>query len=265
MKTALWLLLTVVAASQARAQDWAREKLEKSPRHHEWVKLKSGNREIDTFLVFPETKERATAVVVIHENRGLTDWVREVADRLAESGYIAIAPDLLSGAGPQGGNTTAFPNQDAATRAIYGLSADQVTADLKAATEYVAKLPAANGKVAVAGFCWGGSQSFRLATNAQDLKAAFVFYGTGPEDLAGVERIRCSVYGFCGGNDSRVGATVPKSKELMKQAGKVYEPVTYDGAGHGFMRSGEEPNAQAGNSRARNEAWQRWLELLKKL
>jgi carboxymethylenebutenolidase len=135
-----------------------------------------------------------------------------------------------------------------------------VTADLNATTDYVRKLPAASGKVAVAGFCWGGSQSFRFATNRPDLAAAFVFYGTGPD---AVKTIRAPVYGFYGGNDARVNATIPKTAALMKDAGKRFEPVTYDGAGHGFMRAGEDPAGSAENKKAREAAWQRWLTLLK--
>jgi carboxymethylenebutenolidase len=264
MRKVTALLITCLFASSAIAQDWARAKLEKSPRHQEWVKVKQGNREVDSFIVFPEIKDKATAVVVIHENKGLTDWVRSVADQLAEAGYIAIAPDLLSGAAPHGGKTSDFPNEDAATRAIYALPPGQVTDDLEAVAEYVSKLPAANGKLVVAGFCWGGSQSFRFATNNKELKAAFVFYGTGPDEAA-IAKINCPVYGFYGGKDARVGATVPQTTELMTKAGKSYQPVTYEGAGHGFMRSGEEPNAQEANKRARTEAWQRWLSLMKKI
>jgi carboxymethylenebutenolidase len=255
----------LIACQCALGQDWAQAKLEKSPRHHEWVKIKSGNREVHGFLVFPEVKEKATAIVVIHENRGLTDWVRSVADQLAEAGYIALAPDLLSGMAPSGGKTSDFPGGDAATKAIYALPPDQVTADLNAAVAYAAKLPAANGKVAVAGFCWGGAQTFRLATNNRDIKAAFVFYGTGPDREEAIQRINCPVYGFYGGDDARVNATIPKSEELMQKAGKTYTPVTYDGAGHGFMRSGEEPNAKDANKRARGAAWKSWKELLKKI
>jgi len=250
------------AAAVAGAQDWARQELEKSSRHQEWVQVKHGSRTVHAFLVYPEVKEKATAVVVIHENQGLTDWVRTVADQLAAAGYIAIAPDLLSGTAPGGGKTSDFPSADAARQAIYGLQPDGVTADLNAVTDYVKKLPAASGKAVVAGFCWGGSQSFRFATNRADLAAAFVFYGTGPDNVAS---IRAPVYGFYGGADARVNATIPKSEELMKQAGKRYEPVTYDGAGHGFMRSGQDPNGTPPNRTAREQAWKRWLDLLKKL
>jgi carboxymethylenebutenolidase len=199
--------------------------------------------------------------VVIHEIFGLTDWVRGVADQLAEAGYIAIAPDLLSG--PKGG-TEALVATDNARKAISELSGEQVTADLNAVADYVGKLPACSGKVAVCGFCWGGAQTFRYATNNKNLVAAFVFYGTGPTGDEDVERINCPVYGFYGGMDNRVNATVPKSEELMKKHGKTYEPVVYEGAGHGFMRAGEAPSAGAPNKKARDEAWVRWKELLKK-
>jgi carboxymethylenebutenolidase len=248
----------------AYTQDSASERLEKSPRHHEWVAVKHGDRTVHFFLVYPEVKQKAPAVVVIHENRGLTDWVRSVADQLAEAGYIAIAPDLLSGMGPGGGKTSDFPGGDAAREAIYKLTPDQVTADLNAVCDYVAKLPASNGQVAVAGFCWGGAQTFRFATNRPTLAAAFVFYGTGPDSKEAIAKIASPVYGFYGGEDARVNATIPQSSALMKEAGKTYEPVTYEGAGHGFMRSGEEPNASEANRRAREAAWSRWKTLLQK-
>ena len=265
MKLPIPLLAALCLAVTGSAQDWAKAKLEKSPRHQEWVPIKQGERAVQCFIVFPEVKSRATVVLVIHENRGLTDWVRTVADQLAEAGYIAIAPDLLSGAGPNGGKTSDFSSQDDASKAIYALKPDQVTADLKAVADYAEKLPAANGNVAVAGFCWGGGQSFRFATNHKPLKAALAFYGTGPDQEADIARINCPVYGFYGGDDARVDATIPKSTELMKKAGKAYEPKIYDGAGHGFMRAGEEPDAKDANRKARDEAWVRIKELLKKL
>ncbi|HEU4390754.1 MAG TPA: dienelactone hydrolase family protein [Blastocatellia bacterium] len=254
----------------APGQDWAKERVDKSRRHQEWAKVKNGAREVNSFVVYPEVKGKATAVVVIHEIFGLSDWVRSVADQLAEAGYIAIAPDLLSGMGPNGGGSSAFTDRSGITQAVLKLPPDQVKGDLNAVADYVSKLPACNGKVAVAGFCWGGSQTFLLATNREKLAAAFVFYGSGPESADAIARIKAPVYGFYGGMDGRIGATVPKSQELMKAAGKAYEPVTYEGAGHGFMRSGEDPgptndpNAEA-NKKARTEAWGRWKALLKKL
>jgi carboxymethylenebutenolidase len=259
------IFVAALAAFPTHAQDWAKARLEKSPRHLEWVKVKHGDREVNCFIAYPEVKDKATAVIVIHEIFGLTDWVRSVTDQLAEAGYIAIAPDLLSGSAPGGGGSAELGGGDAVRKAISSLPPDQVTADLNAVAGYVGKLPAANGQVVVGGFCWGGTQTFRFATNSKDLKAAFVFYGSGPDQEADLARIKAPVYGFYGGNDARVSATIPKSAELMKKAGKTFEPVTYEGAGHGFMRAGEAPDAKAADKRARDEAWKRWKELLGKL
>ena len=234
-----------------------------SPRHQEWVRIPQGDREVHAFLVYPEREDKATSVVVIHENRGLNDWVRSVADGLAEAGYIAIAPDLLSGMGPDGGKTSDFPDSDAAREAIHALDPDQVTADLKAVAQFVKGLPAANGEVVVGGFCWGGAQTFRFATNYADLGAAFVFYGSAPSD--GLDRITAPVYGFYGGNDERVNATINPASKTMSELGKIYDPVIYEGAGHGFMRRGAEAHATPADSAAVNEAWQRWLNLLRDL
>jgi len=281
-------------------QDWAKNKLAQSPRHHEWVKVKNGNREVNSFVVYPETNKKATAVVVIHEIFGMSDWVQQLTDELAEAGYIAIAPDLLSGMGPNGGGTAdvATKGSNAIGGAIRDLPPDQITADLNAVADYVSKLPAANGKVAVTGYCWGGSQSFRFATNRPSLKAAFVFYGSAPQnnaqgqpfaaDKTALGRIGAPVYGFYGENDMRIDATVPPTTDAMKEVGKKYDPVTYAGAGHGFMRAGEPNNpspaapaagaddaalkkaadaltAYNANRKARDDAWVRWKAILAKL
>jgi carboxymethylenebutenolidase len=143
------------------------------------------------------------------------------------------------------------------------LNPDQVTADLTAVADYALKIPAANGKLFVTGFCWGGGQSFRFATNRGDLAAAFVFYGPPPEKDA-MTRIKAPVYGFYAGNDARIDATLPDAREQMKAAGKTFEPVVYDGAGHGFMRAGEAPDANDANRKARADSWERWKSLLEK-
>src|SRR5690242_17918365 len=205
-------LLCALASFPAAAQDWARQELEKSPRHQEWTDVKRGDRTLKVFVVHPEAKGKTPAVVIIHENMGLTDWVRDLADQIAAAGYIAVAPDLLSGMAPGGGKTGDFPSTDAAREAIYKLDKDAVIADLGAVADLAKKLPSANGKVAVAGFCWGGGQSFRFATARPDLAAAFVFYGPAPED---VTKIRAPVYGFYGGEDARIGATIEPTKEAM--------------------------------------------------
>jgi carboxymethylenebutenolidase len=274
-------------------QEWAKARLAKSSRHQEWVKVKNGNREVNSFVVYPEAKTKATAVVVIHEINGMTDWVQSLTDQLAEAGYVAIAPDLLSGMGPNGGGTSSMTDRNAVGQAIRDLSPDQITADLNAVADYVAKLPAANGKVVVTGYCWGGTQSFRFATNRPDLKAAFVFYGSvpagadGSPDKTALARIKAPVYGFYAGNDARINATLPKTIEAMTELQKKFDPVTYEGAGHGFMRAGDAPEPAAptpkgekeaddkaaadyqraltaykANKKARDDSWIRWKKIL---
>lgn len=256
MKTLLALALIGFTALAA-AQDPAKARLDKSPRHLEFIKIRSGDREVNSFIAFPEVKEKATAVIVIHEIFGLTDWVRGVTDQLAEAGYIAIAPDFLSGTPGAGGG-------DAARSAIRSLPADQIAADIEAAVKHAASLPSCNGKVVVAGFCWGGRQSFDFASRNKDIKAAFVFYGDAVSEDR-MKSISCPVYGFYGGNDARITAAVPKAAESMKAAGKTFEPVTYEGAGHGFMRASEASDASEANKKARDDAWKRWKELLGKI
>jgi carboxymethylenebutenolidase len=241
----------------AKAQGWAKERLNSSPRHGEWVDLKSGTRTIKAFVVYPQSKTKTPAVLVVHEIFGLTDWIRGVCDQLAESGVIAIAPDLLSG--------QTFEDVDAARKAIAALPKEQVKSDLDTAVSYALKIPACNGTLTVCGFCWGGGVTFAYANENPKLKAAYSFYGTAPDEASKVANIQCPVYGFYGENDERVNVTIPKAEELMKAAGKKYEPVIYKGAGHGFMREGEMPNPGEANKKARDDAWTRWKTLLKQL
>lgn len=236
--------------------------LSKSPRHHEWVTLSHGEREFEAFVVYPESDEKSKSVIVIHENRGLNDWARLFADKLAAQGYLVIAPDLISNTVEGKKRTTDFENSDAARTAIYDLDKDQVTADLNAAFDYIMKDPASSGEVAVVGFCWGGSQTFRYATNNPDITSAHVFYGTAPKEASEIEKIMAPVYGYYGGNDNRVNSTIEETEKLMKSAGKKYEYEIYENAGHAFMRSGHDENAQPGNKKAHDEAWKRLLKLL---
>lgn len=251
MRTVIACVALVLAACQTNTTTTttATSRLENTPRHDEWVQ--AGN--VRTYVVYPQVSNKAPAIVVIHENRGLTDWVRTVADRLAENGYIAVAPDLL-------GDTKSFPSEDAAREAIGKLDRAKVIEDLRAVVDYARKIPAANGKVSVAGFCWGGGKAWEVAQNIDGIAKAYVFYGTGPQDVSGIE---APVYGFYGGNDARVNATIPASEAAMKAAGKTYEPVIYEGAGHAFMRLGEMPDGDPANKKAREDAWTRWLTLLK--
>ena len=257
------VVVATVATTQVGAQDWAKTRLEASPRHHEYVSLKAGGRTVEAFVDYPEVNTKAPVVILIHEIFGLSDWAKEMADELAGQGFIVIAPDLLSGMGPNGGGSSEFPSQDAITKAVSGLDPAGVMAALDAAADYGKTIPAANGKLAVVGFCWGGGKSFAFAAHRHDLSAAFVFYGPGPAD---VSTVTAPVYGFYAGNDMRIGATVPATTDAMKAAGKKYEPVTYDGAGHGFMRAGEDPNNTVpGNKTAREQGFARLVKLLHEL
>ncbi len=187
------LALLLLLPLAANAQDWAKTRLEASPRHREYVPIKHGNRTVQTFVVYPETKQKVPVVILIHEIFGLSDWAKEMADELAAAGFIVVAPDLLSGVGPNGGNSDSFTSMDATTKAVSGLNPDTVNADLDAAADYAKKIPAGNGKIATVGFCWGGGKSFAFATHRKDLSAAFVFYGPPPADFSS---ITAPVYGF---------------------------------------------------------------------
>jgi carboxymethylenebutenolidase len=256
-------LAAQTASAQEWSQPWARERIAKSPRHSEWVTIKHDGRNVETLVFYPQKKYKRPVVLIIHEIFGLSDWAQELADEVAAAGYIAVAPDLLSGMAPNGGRTKDFA-AGGVMEAISKLPPDQVTADLNAAANYALKLPAASGRLFVGGFCWGGSQTFRFATNRGDLSAAFVFYG-GPPTKDAMANIKAPVYGFYAGNDARIDATIPDTVTAMKAAGKAYDPVTYDGAGHGFMRAGETPDdANPANKTAREEAWTRWKTLLAK-
>jgi carboxymethylenebutenolidase len=294
---AVALVCAGFGTASCSAQAWAKAMLDKSPRHGEFVTITEANgRKLQAWVVYPEVKDKAPVVVMIHEIFGLSDWAREMADEVAGAGYIVVEPDLLSAVGPPTGaispapaspdapmdhahmqmgqstagapfvptlpgGTAAFPDQSAAVKAVSALPSGQVQADLDAAADYGKKLPAASAKLYVAGFCWGGGNSFLFATHRKDLSAAFVFYGPPPPADA-MKNIVAPVYGFYAGNDARIGATIPQTVLDMKAAGKVYEPVTYDGAGHGFMRAGEAPDADAADSAARAEGFRRLVKLL---
>ena len=240
------------------------QRLETSNRHHEWVQVDvGGGQAVTAYLVYPEVSSAADSVVVIHENRGLNDWARSVGDELGKHGYVAICPDLLSGTGPSGGNTDSYPDSDAAREGIYKLDPDRVTAALQASARHVRELPATTETVSVMGFCWGGTQAFRLATNEPSLKLAMVFYGSPPAKEA-MARINCPVFAFYGENDNRINSTIPATTVNMASAAKIYQSEIYmgSGVGHGFLRVGMAADADATAKQAAQDAWTRALGLL---
>ena len=230
----------------------AKGALAKSPRHGEWVDIElPGGGKLVTWVVYPESKSKVGAVIVIHEIFGLTDWARGVADQLAKEGFIALAPDLLSGKGPNGGGTDSLG--DDVGKVIRTLTPDVVNARLDAVRDYALKIPAANGKIGAVGYCWGGSASFAYAVAQPRLNAAAVYYGTSPSDAAAYARIGAPVMGFYGGDDARVNATIPTAETEMKKLGKKYTANVYEGAGHGFLR--QQTGRDGANMRASEKAW----------
>jgi carboxymethylenebutenolidase len=219
------------------------------------------NATVGAFIAYPERKDKAPVVIVIHEVYGLTDWVRVVVDRLAGEGFIAIAPDLLSGKGPGGGGTDRFASRDDVVKAVRDLTAAEVAAALDAVSRYGRGLPAAKDKVATVGFCWGGGQSFLYATVQPRLDAAVVYYGASPAPEA-LGAIRAPLLGLYGEDDARVNATVGPAAKKMKELGKVFVTHTYQGAGHGFLRAQE--GRDGANLEASKQAWPATIEHLKK-
>ena len=244
------------------AEDGAKAALNASPRHGEWASVKTpAGDAIQAWVSFPERRDKAGVVIVIHEIYGLTDWIRGVADQLAEDGFIAVAPDLTCGKGPNGGCTDSAATRDDVVKMVRGLTPEEVTARLDAVREYAVKLPAANGKSATVGYCWGGSTSFAYATAQPALNAAVVYYGSSPADPARLAAIKAPVLGLYGGDDARVNATIEPAAAEMKKLGKTYETHVYEGAGHGFLRA--QGGRDGANLRATEQAWPRTIAFLR--
>jgi carboxymethylenebutenolidase len=258
----LLFISSAVHAELPPGESGAKAALEKSPRHGEWVDVTVPGRDkpLRSYVVYPETKDNAPVVIVVHEIFGLTDWIRSVADQLGADGFIAIAPDLLSGMGASGGGTEEFTSRDDVTKAVRGLKAERVDADLAAVRAYGESLPASNGKTGVIGFCWGGAVSFRQAA-APGFGAAVVYYGTSPDDSTFFEKVNAPVLGLYGSDDARVNKTIEPAEQAMKQHAKSYTHHTYDGAGHGFLR--QQDGRDGANRRASEQAWPATVQFLR--
>jgi carboxymethylenebutenolidase len=262
----LSVLAVLLAVSFARAADnpaipageaGAKERLNKTPRHGEWIDITHEGKPIKSFVVFPERKDKAPVVIVIMEIYGASDWIRNVADQLAADGFIAVVPDLLTGLGPNGGGTDSFPSRDDVVKGVRSLKQPDVMKMLDSVRAHAIKLPAASGKSATVGYCWGGGMSFAYAVHQPELNAAVVYYGTSP--TAGFEKIKAPVLGLYGGNDNRVNATIEPAKAAMAKEGKKYDPNIFDGAGHGFLRAQDQP----ANRKAAEQAWPKTIEFLR--
>ena len=258
------LLLAAAAADPGLppGEEGAKAALEASPRHGEYVDVPvAGGPALKTYVVYPERKEKAPVVIVIHEIFGLSDWIRSVADHLAADGFIAVAPDFLSGKGPGGGATDSFKTADEVRSGIRGLPEDEVNARLETVRTWALKLPAASGTSATLGFCWGGARSFGYAVHQCGLDGAVVFYGTSPEAPA-LRRLKVPVLGLYGADDARVNATIEPAAAEIKKRGRAFEQEIYEGAGHGFLR--QQAGREGANKRASEKAWPRAIEFLRR-
>jgi carboxymethylenebutenolidase len=225
--------------------------------HGEWVYMKKRGQadSVRAYVAYPERKDRAPGVVVIHEIYGLTDWEPTVADRLAKSGYVAVVPDLLS---TKYGRSPADP--DSGRKLVAQLEPSRITGDLDAAVAYLNNLPAVqSGDIGVIGFCWGGGQTFRYATNNPKLKAAVICYGQPPEHDA-LARIETPLLGVYGENDARIDASLPDVAGRLKSLGKSFTYQTYPGTGHGFLKPGREGS----DGPQVEKAWSNILDFFKK-
>ncbi len=235
-------------ALPAGAND-AVQRLANSPRHAEWAMIRTGDDSVRAWVVYPERRQRAPVVVVIHEIFGLTSWIRAVADQLAADGFIAIAPDLLTG------KTKIHPDSAGsdAREVIRTLNPDDVHRQLAAVGQYGMRLPAALPRYGVVGFCWGGSTSFQHAVRSPaGLAAAVVYYGASPSPEQ-LRSVRVPVLGLYGSDDARVNATVPAADSAMRALEKSFEHHTYEGAGHGFLRA--QDGKDGANMAASRQAW----------
>lgn len=238
----------------------AEARLKASPRHGEWAAIKtSATDSVMAWVVYPERRDKAAVIVVIHEIFGLSNWVRGVADQLAADGFIAIAPDLLTM--KRSGNLTSEWSRDSATAAIRLLKPEDVQRDLDAVASYGMKLPAATQKYGVVGYCWGGSTSFAHAVHSPSLGAAVVYYGGAPP-ADQLKAVRAPVLGLYGGEDARVNATIAPADSAMKALGKTYEYQVFAGAGHGFLRAQDGQNGA--NMNATKQAWPRTVAFFRK-
>jgi len=226
-------------------------RLGSSPRHGEWVTIRTGDGDsLRAWVVYPERSSKAPVVVVVHEIFGLSSWIRSVSDQLAADGFIAIAPDLLTMKNlPSGPDSVLAPLASAAIRT---LDLTWVQKQLDAVAQYGMSLPAAQQKYGIVGFCWGGAVSFAHAVHSPTLGASVVYYGTSPK-TGELTSVRAPVLGLYGGNDARVDATIPPADSALRALGRIYEPNIYAGAGHGFLR--QQTGMDGANMAATRAAW----------
>ncbi len=242
----------LLAANSARAAEVAADDSRIKGEDISWP---GGKGEIKGYLVRPaEASGKLGAVIVIHENRGLNEHIRDVARRVALEGFIALAPDLLSSAG---GTPT---DEDKAREMISALDPAQPIADDVATVAYLKTIEGGNGKVGAVGFCWGGGQVNMLAVNAPDLDAGVAYYGAQPKDEAAVARIKAPLLLHYAGLDTRINAGIDAYKEALDANKKEYTVYVYDGVNHAFNN---DTSAARYDKKAADLAWGRTIAFFK--
>lgn len=248
--------------NEKSSNDSVVDSISDSPRHQEWVEINNWWKIIYNWVVYPQTNEKSSVVLLIHENKWLTSWVRNLSDKLALEWYIVIAPDLLSSFDDDKKRTSDFETEDEATQALYSIKSENIVSDLQAVVNYAKNISASNGNIITAWFCWWWSQSFLLATQNNDIKASMVFYWTAPEDESLFDKISVPVYWFYAWNDERVNSTIEQTEINMNKYDKFYDYKIYDWAWHAFMRLWEQENSIMENKQARDMAWERMKNIL---
>ncbi len=229
-----------------------------SPRHAEWAMVPvQGGDSVRVWVVYPERSTNAPVVVVVHEIFGLSTWVRGVADQLAADGFIAVAPDYLTG------KTTVPPDSltmDAGRALIRTLDPLEVVRRTAAAAEYGMSRPAAVRRYGVVGFCWGGGVVFEHAARTPNLGAGVAYYGA-PGQTTPVADTKAPLLGLYGENDARVNASIARVDSTLRAAGSSFDHQIFPGAGHGFLR--QQNGAAGANLAASRAAWPRTISFFR--
>jgi carboxymethylenebutenolidase len=221
--------------------------------HTEEIEYPGETDPVRAYLARPEGETKRPGVIVIHENRGLQPHIKDVTRRVAEEGFLALAPDALS---PLGGT----PEDADEARALIGeLDRSETIKNLVAAVKYLQTHPLSTGKVGCTGFCWGGGMTNQVAVHSPDLSAAVPYYGMQPasED---VPKIKAAMLLHYAGIDERINAGIPAFEEALKQASVEFTTYIYEGAKHAFNN---DTNPERYHEEAAQLAWQRTIAFFK--
>jgi carboxymethylenebutenolidase len=257
------LYLFLLWFSSLAAQEFALKDLAISSHRMEWIKIESEESSVRSFIVYPDSLTVAPAMIIIHDEFGMTEWIKSFANQVASENYVAFVPDLVTGESTVKVESRGLRNWGDTRDKLLNMDQEQLFASIDMVFKFTEDLSSCNGTILIAGLGWGGSQVFRYLSHNNTPGAGLVFYGRAPVNKKKLKPISTPIYGFYGEYDSRVNKNLWRADKKMKQLGKPFYPVIFDFGGHGFMRSGERPNANEGNVKARTAAWIRLQAILK--